>query len=105
METLVLLTLVMVPQEAVAAEVVLMAIKVTMAMLLCLMADMAITEAMELPKQAVVVAEELLPQEPVAIAKKVVVAETVDMWVNSEITLAVAELVALGRGTGQPEED
>jgi hypothetical protein len=71
--------LVMVHQEAVAAEVVLMAIKATMAMLLFLMADMAITEAMELPKQAVVVAEELLPQEPVAIVKKEVLAEAVDM--------------------------
>jgi hypothetical protein len=79
METLVLLTLVMVPQEAVVEEEVLTETKVAMAMLLYLMADLAITEAMGLPKQAVVVAEELLPQEPVAIVKKEALAETVDM--------------------------
>jgi saccharopine dehydrogenase-like NADP-dependent oxidoreductase len=69
----------MVHQEAVEAEVVSMAIKVTMAMLLCLMADMAITEEMGLPTQVEVAVEELLPQEPIAIAKKEVLAEMADM--------------------------
>jgi hypothetical protein len=78
-ETLVLLTLVMVPQEAVVEEEVLTETKVKTEMLLCLMADMAIMEVMPQLKQAVVVAEELLPQEPIAIVKKEVLAETVDM--------------------------